>query len=130
MRRRPRQPHLSLDEPLAPDKNSCVSDKLADVRPSPEDECVTSELHGHLMQLIDELSPSLQTALRMHDFDGITTSKAALILGVPEGTIKARVRRARLKLKRRANPGAKRTAANAKTQESYACRERYELVTQ
>ena len=44
LRKRPRQPHVSLDEPLAQDQEGALSDKLVDVRPSPEDECAASEL--------------------------------------------------------------------------------------
>src|ERR1700691_908623 len=49
LRKRPRQPHSSLDEPLAHDQDSCLSDRLADVRLSPEDEYAMTESHGHLM---------------------------------------------------------------------------------
>jgi RNA polymerase sigma-70 factor, ECF subfamily len=113
MRRRPRQPHSSLDEPLAQDQNQRLSDRLVDVRPSPEDECVKSELRGYLMQFIEELSPSLQTAIQLRDFDGLTTSETAHILRVPGGTIKARVSQARSQLKQHAKLGLKRTTVIA-----------------
>jgi RNA polymerase sigma factor (sigma-70 family) len=102
LRRRPRHSHTSLDEPLALDQNSSVSDRLVDERPSAEDECATSELHEHLMQIVGELSPSLRKAIQLRDFEEMSTSEAAEILGVPEGTIKSWVSRARLRLKRRA----------------------------
>jgi RNA polymerase sigma-70 factor, ECF subfamily len=105
MRRRPRHSHTSLDEPLALDQNSSVSDRLVDERPSAEDECATSELHEHLMQIVGELSPSLRKAIQLRDFEEMSTSEAAEILGVPEGTIKSWVSRARLRLKRRAKIG-------------------------
>ena len=105
LRKRPRHSYTSLDEPLSPDQNSSVSDRLVDERPSPEDECAISELHEHLMQIVDDLSPSLRKAIQLRDFDGLSTSEAAEILGVPEGTIKSWVSRARLRLKRRAKIG-------------------------
>jgi RNA polymerase sigma-70 factor, ECF subfamily len=105
LRRRPRHSHTSLDEPLALDQNSSVSDRLVDERPSPEDECAQSELHEHLMQIVGELSPSLRKAIQLRDFEEMSTSEAAEILGVPEGTIKSWVSRARLRLKRRAKIG-------------------------
>jgi RNA polymerase sigma-70 factor (ECF subfamily) len=110
LRRKPRQPHSSLDERLAQDGNSCLSDRLADVRPSPEDECAESEMHRLLRQIVGQLSPPLREAIQLRDFDGLTTSEAAHLLGVPEGTIKARVSRARTQMKRHANFGLKRTA--------------------
>jgi RNA polymerase sigma-70 factor (ECF subfamily) len=89
LRRRPRQPHSSLDEPLTEDQNLRLADRLVGVSPSPEDECGKSELRGYLMQYVRELSPSLRTAIQMRAFDGLTTSEAAHMLGVPEGTIKS-----------------------------------------
>ena len=103
LRKRPRQPHSSLDEPLAHDQNSCLSDRLADVRLSPEDEYAMTESHGHLMQAVGKLSPLSRKVIQLCAFDGLTTSETAHILGVRESTIKSRVLRARLQLKRHAS---------------------------
>jgi RNA polymerase sigma-70 factor, ECF subfamily len=100
LRRRPHHPHVSLDERVAGERHYCVSDRLADVRPSPEGQCIRSELHGRLMQSVMELSPSLRKAIQLCDLDGLTIREVARIVGVPHGTMKARVWRARLKLKR------------------------------
>ena len=116
LRRKPRQPHASLDEQLPHNPNVCVADRLVDVRPSPEEECVVSDLHGYLAQFVRELSPSLRKTIQLRDFDGLTTSEAAHALRVPEGTIKARVSRARSRLKRQARLGLKRAAVIARTQ--------------
>jgi len=115
LRRRPRQPHSSLDEPWGEDQNLRLADRLADGRPSPEEDCVKSELRGHLMRIVGELSPTLQAAIQLRDFDGLTTSEAAEKLGVPEGTVKARVSRARSRLKRHAQLGLDHTALIART---------------
>jgi RNA polymerase sigma-70 factor (ECF subfamily) len=103
LRKRPRQPHSSLDEPLAHDQNSCLSDRLADVRLSPEDEYAMTESHGHLMQAVGKLSPLSRKVIQLCAFDGLTTSETAHVLGVRESTIKSRVLRARLQLKRHAS---------------------------
>jgi RNA polymerase sigma-70 factor (ECF subfamily) len=118
LRRRQRQPTLSLDEQLPGEKEEFVSDRLADVRPNPEDECVMSELHDFLVQSQSELSPSLREAIQLRVFDGLTTSEAAHILGVPEGTMKARISRARSQLKQHAKLGLRRTSVIAKMQEA------------
>jgi RNA polymerase sigma-70 factor (ECF subfamily) len=52
------------------------------------------------MQFVAELSPSLRKAFELRDLEELTTSEAADILGVPEGTVKAQVSRARAKLRR------------------------------
>jgi len=98
LRRRPRQPHSSLDERLTKEQNLRVSDTLVDIRPNPEDYCAISETHGQLMKDIGQLSPMLREAIQLRDFDELTTNEAAHILGVPESTLKTRVSRARARL--------------------------------
>jgi RNA polymerase sigma factor (sigma-70 family) len=100
LRRRPRNPHVSLDERLAGEQGNSVSDRLADVRPSPESEYIRSETYGNLMQLVRELSPPMREAVQLCYFDGLTMREAAQVLDVPEGTFKARLWRARWQLRR------------------------------
>ena len=101
LRRRPSQLHTSLDEQFGEEPGYCVSERLADRRPSPEDECTMSELYGHLLHFIEELPPASRYAFQLRDLDGLTTSEAAQILGVADVTVKAHVSRARAKLRRR-----------------------------
>jgi RNA polymerase sigma-70 factor, ECF subfamily len=116
LRKKPRQPHSSLDEPLTHDQKSCMSDKLADVRLSPEDEYVMTESHKHLMRAMEKLSPTSRQVIQLRVFDRLTTSETAHILGMPESTIKSRVLRARAQLKRYATLDPKRTASLARIQ--------------
>src|SRR6202046_3400009 len=51
LRRRPRQIHVSLEEPIGEDQEYTMSEQLADCRPSPEDECRNFELRTRLEQL-------------------------------------------------------------------------------
>jgi RNA polymerase sigma-70 factor (ECF subfamily) len=73
---------------------------LADCGPSPEEAYQDAELHERIMQFAEELSPTLRRAFQLRDLDGLTTSEAAQILGVVDGTVKAQVARARAKLTR------------------------------
>jgi len=100
LRRRPRQTHVSLDEPCGEDQQSCLSERLADSGLSPEDECRKSELRRRLMQSVSRLSPSLRRAFRLRDLDGCSVKEAAHTLGLAEGTIKAQLSRARATLTR------------------------------
>src|SRR5207302_7484159 len=95
----PRQIHLSLDDRFGEEPGYCVSDRLTDDKPSPEDECIKSELHGHVMHFVNELPPSLNKAFQLRDLDGMTTSEAARVVGVADVTMKAQVSRARTRLK-------------------------------
>jgi RNA polymerase sigma-70 factor (ECF subfamily) len=100
LRRRPRHAHVSLDERVGGEQDYFVSDRLADVRPSPEREYIRSEMHGNLMQSVMELSPSLRETFQLFYLDELTTREIARVLGLPEGTVKARMSRARSQLRR------------------------------
>jgi RNA polymerase sigma-70 factor (ECF subfamily) len=100
LRKRPRQVHVSLDEQIGDEEGYTLSERLADYGPSPEDECRRAELHERIMQFTHELSPTLRRAFQLRDLDGLSTSEAAEILGVVDGTVKAQVARARAKLTR------------------------------
>ena len=100
LRRRPRQTHISLDERIGDEQEYSLLERLADRGPSPEDECRDSELNQRLRELSTQLSPSLRKAFQLRDLDGLTTSEAANILGISEGTLKAQLSRARVKLKK------------------------------
>jgi len=100
LRKRPRQIHLSLDERCGEDQEYCLSERLAHSGLSPEEECRNSELDRRLKQFTEQLSPRLRKAFQLRELDGLSTSEAAQILGVPDGTVKARVSRARAKLRR------------------------------
>jgi RNA polymerase sigma-70 factor, ECF subfamily len=113
LRRRPRQTHTSLDEPLTHDTSICLSDKLIDVRPNPENECAMSEVHGHLLQIAGRLSLKSHRAIQLCGFNEMTVSEAACIVGVPAKTIKTRLSRARSQMKRKVKLDRNRTTVTA-----------------
>ena len=100
LRRRPRQIHVSLNEQFGDEQGHTLSDRLVHCGPSPEEEYRKAELHERIMQFSEKLSPTLRRAFQLRDLDGLTTSEAAHILGVVDGTVKAQVARARAKLTR------------------------------
>lgn len=97
LRRRRRGSYLSLEEPKGED-GLTFSERLTDPKPGPEQLCSASEVHDRVVNGISQLSPTLRKAVQLRDIDGLTTKEAALVLGVPQGTLKARLARARAKL--------------------------------
>jgi RNA polymerase sigma-70 factor (ECF subfamily) len=95
--RRRRRSYLSLDEELGED-GLTFSELLTDSKPSPEEVCSTAEARDRLVEGVKLLSPRLRQAFQLRDIDGLTTKEAALVLGVPQGTVKAQLARARAKL--------------------------------
>lgn len=100
LRKRQRQIHVSLDEPIGEEQELTLSDSLTDGRPNPEDNYRESELHARVKGFVTYLSPTLRKTFELRAFDGLTIDEAARILGVPNGTVKARLARARAKLRR------------------------------
>lgn len=66
---------------------------------SAEDVVLLGVEHGDLGTAIARLSPELRAALQATVLDGLTTREAARLLGVPEGTVKTRVMRAKARLR-------------------------------
>jgi RNA polymerase sigma-70 factor (ECF subfamily) len=101
--------HVSLDQPSGED-GLALSERLPDSKPSPEDACFASEAHGRLLRGANQLSPTLRRTFQLRCIDGLTTRETACLLGVPEGTVKARLARARAKIDQIVQPGPRRRA--------------------
>ena len=99
LRRRPRQRHVSLDEQPRGADNYPWSDRLSDCGPSPEEAFRGSELKENLSQLAQQLPPILRRAFQLRDLDGLTIREMTDRLGATEGAVKARIFRARVKLR-------------------------------
>jgi len=115
LRRRPRYEQLSLDERFGDEETYSLADQLAGQGPSPEDESRFFELHRNILRFMAHLSPPLRNAFQLRELDGLTTSEAAQVLGVAQGTVKAQLARARAKLRKLMSRSlnAKRSLATA-----------------
>lgn len=100
VRRRREHVHVSLDEPIGGAEECCASERVADRRPTPEDEYHKSEIRRRLTHFQTQLSPALRKTFQLRDIDGLSIRETARILRVPHGTVKARSARARTKLAR------------------------------
>ncbi len=74
---------------------------LADPRSSPEAETEKDEFLQTLYHRIDELPAVYQTVITLVDLNGLDYDEAAQALGVPIGTVRSRLARARLHIKER-----------------------------
>jgi RNA polymerase sigma-70 factor (ECF subfamily) len=100
LRKRPRHIHLSLDDQTGGEEQYFVWETLADTSPSPEEECRSLELRARLQKLTLRLSPALRRTFQLRVVDGLSIFETAQVLGVPHGTVKAQLARARRKLAR------------------------------
>jgi RNA polymerase sigma-70 factor (ECF subfamily) len=104
LRRRRRQNLLSLDEPIEEMRPLFLWEILSDVRPSPEDECRSSELTVRLRKCTALLSPPLRRTFELRVMNGLSICETAQVLGVPRGTVKAQLARARKSIARHIKP--------------------------
>jgi RNA polymerase sigma-70 factor (ECF subfamily) len=66
---------------------------------SAEDEVLLAVEHGDAGAALNQLSPELRLVMQATVLDGLTTKEAAKLLGIPQGTVKTRMMRARQELR-------------------------------
>ena len=93
-----RKNEASLDEMVVGE--TAARFEVIEGRPNPEQECSLKEVHLLLAKAIDRLGPLYVEVLHMLHVQELPVKEAARILGVPVGTVKARLHRARSKLSR------------------------------
>src|SRR5262245_43733805 len=69
------------------------------VAPAAEDEALSEVVGDEAGVALARLAPELRQVLQAMVVDGLTVRETAALLGVPEGTVKTRARRARLAMR-------------------------------
>jgi RNA polymerase sigma-70 factor (ECF subfamily) len=119
MRRKPAQAPtnvLSLDE-LMPDGEE-MGRLLQDAANGPEGDFLAAEQHHLLHQAILRIPAALRIVLVLHDMEELTTEQVAQILQLRQGTVRIRLHRARLSVRKQMSQllnGIPEYAKNAKT---------------
>jgi RNA polymerase sigma-70 factor (ECF subfamily) len=111
LRQRLRVRWLPLDFSVK-DGQRTIVELLADPAPDPEQSLTARELRELVNNATVKLSCSQRTAMRLR-LGGLSVQEMAKTLGVPVGTVKARLARARAELKRRVHRAAGRFAAQS-----------------
>ena len=107
LRRRRRHATTSIDQKRGRDDLSLV-DSITDPRPNPEEVYAREERLQILRRKLGSLPAGYRSALWLRDGQGMSTREAAQALGVPVGSLKSDLHRARLRL--RAEVGGARGA--------------------
>jgi RNA polymerase sigma-70 factor (ECF subfamily) len=69
--------------------------------PTPEQEAIVADWHATIHRLIDALPEELRQPLALSTIDELNSREIAAILGLPEGTVRTRLMRARQMLKQK-----------------------------
>ncbi len=89
---------LSLEE-LMPDREELES-LAGNGEATPEKALLGSEQKALLLEAIRTLAPDYRLVLVLHDMEGLDSSQVAEIMGLREGTVRVRLHRARLFVRR------------------------------
>lgn len=93
------RPAASLDAESGVDADEpAPAERIADKALGPEELYARQEVHEIFERHLEELSPPLRSAFVLREVEGLSTEEAAQTLGVPEGTLKSQLHRARLQL--------------------------------
>ena len=70
-----------------------------DAEPSAEDRVLVGVEYGDLAGVLERLSPELRAVVQATVLDGLTTKEAGRLLGIPSGTVKTRMMRAKAQMR-------------------------------
>jgi RNA polymerase sigma-70 factor (ECF subfamily) len=76
-----------------------ILDAHAQLVSSAEEQLLVAVEHGDVGRALSAMSPELQEIVRATVVDGLTTREAARLLGIPQGTVKSRLRAAKSQLR-------------------------------
>lgn len=76
-----------------------VIDAVMPPVPSAEDQMLLGVEHGDVGAALNRLSPELRRVVQATVIDGLSTREAAQLLGLPQGTVKGRLRAAKTALR-------------------------------
>lgn len=100
-RRRQRQSTVSLEQGFGNAAAECAPIQIADDGPTPEAALERREREDAIQQALWKLSREHRSIVILRDIQGISYGEISEILGISMGTVKSRLARARLELKKR-----------------------------
>jgi RNA polymerase sigma-70 factor (ECF subfamily) len=82
-----------------PRPTSLLVDTDAGAEPSAEERVLVGVEYGDLAGVLSRLSPELRAVVQATVLDGLTTREAGRLLGIPSGTVKTRMMRAKAQMR-------------------------------
>lgn len=99
LRREKRRKNISMTVSLDDEENVRQAE-IPDHQPSPEAEVERGELRQSIHQGLDALTQEHRQVLVMREISGLSYAEIGQVLGLEEGTVKSRIARARLALRK------------------------------
>jgi RNA polymerase sigma-70 factor, ECF subfamily len=111
--RRRRPNHVSLDSPVEND-DDLLPREVEDWGPSPEEQYSQKQLAAILSEAIAQLEAPFRIVFQLRDVENLSTLETAQALGITVPSVKSRLLRARLKLRKHLNRYFRRGANSRK----------------
>lgn len=86
---------LSIDDAILPDSNTSFAHNIKDSKRNPEEVIIRDQKIGLMRKAVEVLSPKYRTMIEMRYFEELSYNEIAEELGVPLGTVKAQLFRAK-----------------------------------
>ena len=90
----------SLDDGWEQSEELRPVDRLMGREPSPHEQAARKELEKMVQEALAHVSPELREAVILRDLQDMDYKEIAVVLGIPEGTVKSRISRGRAELAR------------------------------
>jgi RNA polymerase sigma-70 factor (ECF subfamily) len=100
LRRIKAHPHTSLELYTPEDEEIETPSWMNDPNACVEEICERAELHRHIWNSIRRLSPEYRLPVILVDLQDMDYAEAATVMGIPLGTFKSRLARARVQLQK------------------------------
>jgi len=100
MRRWRRQPSVSLEQENNDGDEIESMPWMVDLSAGPEEQNNTSELRGAIQACVKSLIPDYRLVVILVDVEGMSYEEAARVANIPVGTVKSRLARARMQLRK------------------------------
>jgi RNA polymerase sigma factor (sigma-70 family) len=98
LRRKKRESHVSLT--FSDDEEEGKEISLPDAAPLPEEQLISRETHGELQAAMDALPADYRAILQLRVVEDLPYEDIGRILEIPIGTVKSRLARARIQLRK------------------------------
>lgn len=100
--RRSRQQRVtdSMDAGWEDSDEQPMAERMADPQRSPHDVAASKEIERMVQEALTRVSPELREAVILRDLQDLDYKEIALVLKIPEGTVKSRISRGRAELAR------------------------------
>ena len=104
LRKKNRSKEIPVENPIFENDEGEFGPCVIDAKKTPDQNTLACELKNKINKAIDELPPLFKTIVLLREIDGLSYEEIAKLTKLNIGTVKSRLARARIKLKKELEP--------------------------